>query len=87
MIVCERQVDSVLGGRARPAAHRKANAAARTESTRPRLVPIVLTRELVKHGMVRRDTLIARARGTNLSSSLHKLVKSRIERDFKARAR
>jgi hypothetical protein len=43
----------------------------------------VFTRELVKHEMVQRDTLLARARDTELSSSLHKLVKSRIERDFR----
>jgi hypothetical protein len=41
------------------------------------------TRELAKQGMVRRDTLMARERETDLSAELHKTVKSRIERDFK----
>jgi uncharacterized nucleotidyltransferase DUF6036 len=40
------------------------------------------TRELVKRGMVQRDTLINRERATDLSPQLHKLVKARIERDF-----
>lgn len=41
------------------------------------------TRELAKQRMVRRDTLIARERETELSAELRKVVKSRIERDFK----
>ena len=45
------------------------------------------TRELVEHGMVRRDTLMARARETDLPPELRKLVRGRIERDFKQAAR
>jgi hypothetical protein len=41
------------------------------------------TRELAKHGMVRRDILLARERDTNLSQELRKLVKARLARDFK----
>ncbi|HEY0941651.1 MAG TPA: DUF6036 family nucleotidyltransferase [Steroidobacter sp.] len=41
------------------------------------------TRELVKHGMVQRDTLLSRERETELSPQVRKLVKARIERDFK----
>ena len=41
------------------------------------------TRGLAKQGMVRRDTLMARERETDLSAELRKTVKSRIERDFK----
>ena len=44
------------------------------------------TRELVKHRMALRDTLLARARETDLSSDLRKLVEARIERDFKQAA-
>lgn len=45
------------------------------------------TKELVKHGMVQRDTLLSRERETELSPQIRKLVKARIERDFKGRAR
>ncbi len=41
------------------------------------------TRELAKHGMTRRDTLVARERDTDLSPELRKLVKARMSRDFK----
>jgi hypothetical protein len=41
------------------------------------------TRELVKHGMVQRETLTARERETDLSAELRKVVKARIARDFK----
>jgi hypothetical protein len=41
------------------------------------------TRELVKQSMVRQDVLMARERETDLSAELRKLVKARIERDFK----
>jgi hypothetical protein len=42
------------------------------------------TRELAKQGMVQRTTLLARERETDLSAELHKLVKARIDRDFKS---
>ena len=42
------------------------------------------TRELVKHGMVRRDVLMDRERETDLSPELRKLVRARVARDFKA---
>jgi hypothetical protein len=45
------------------------------------------TRELVKHGMVRLDTLMARAGETDLPPALRKAVKGRIERDFKRAAK
>jgi Nucleotidyltransferase of unknown function (DUF6036) len=45
------------------------------------------TRELVKHGLVRRDTLTSRARETDLSPDLRKWVKARIARDFKHTAK
>lgn len=41
------------------------------------------TRELAKKGMTDRATLIKREGETNLSSDLRKLVKARIERDYK----
>jgi hypothetical protein len=41
------------------------------------------TRELAKHGMVRRDRLLALERDTTLSPELRKLVKARMARDFK----
>jgi hypothetical protein len=41
------------------------------------------TRELSKHAMVRRDTLLARERHTELIPELRKLVRARIARDFK----
>lgn len=41
------------------------------------------TRELARHGMTQRATLIARERETDLPAELRKLVKARIERDFK----
>jgi len=44
------------------------------------------TRELVKQSMVRQDVLMARERETDLSAELRKLVKARIERDFKQSA-
>jgi hypothetical protein len=44
---------------------------------------LAFTRELVKHGMVRRDVLKARLQETDLSPELRKLVRARIDRDFK----
>jgi len=41
------------------------------------------TRELAQRIMVRRDVLMTRERETELSAELRKLVKARIERDFK----
>jgi hypothetical protein len=41
------------------------------------------THELAKQGMVRRDTLMARERETDLSAQLRKLVRARVARDFK----
>jgi len=41
------------------------------------------THELAKQGMVRRDTLMARERETDLSAELRKLVRARVARDFK----
>ena len=41
------------------------------------------THELAKEGMVRRQTLTARERDTDLSPELRKLVRARIARDFK----
>jgi hypothetical protein len=41
------------------------------------------TRELAKQGMVRRDTLMARERETDLTAQMHEAVEARIERDFK----
>lgn len=41
------------------------------------------TRELAKQRMTRRETLIARERETDLSAEMRKLVKARIDRDFK----
>lgn len=41
------------------------------------------TRELVSQGMVQRDTLMTRERDTDLRPQLRKLVRARIERDFK----
>src|SRR5690242_4158470 len=41
------------------------------------------TQELARQGMVRRDTLTARERETDLPAELRKLVKARIDRDFK----
>ena len=41
------------------------------------------THELVKQGMVRRDTLMARERDTDLSPQMRKLVRARVARDFK----
>jgi hypothetical protein len=41
------------------------------------------TRELAKQGMTDRATLLNRERETNLVAELRKLVKARIERDFK----
>lgn len=41
------------------------------------------THELARQGMVRRDTLMARERETDLPAELRKLVKARIDRDFK----
>jgi hypothetical protein len=45
------------------------------------------TRELAKQGMTERATLIARERETDLPAELRKVVKARIERDFKECAR
>ncbi len=45
------------------------------------------TKELAKHGMTRRDTLLSRERETSLPAELRKLVRARIERDFKSSAR
>jgi hypothetical protein len=42
------------------------------------------TRELAKQGMVRRDTLMARERDTELSAELHELVRARIDHDFRS---
>lgn len=42
------------------------------------------TSQLVKHRMVRRDTLMARERDTALSPEIRKLVRAWIARDFKA---
>jgi hypothetical protein len=42
------------------------------------------THELAKQGMVQRNTLLSRQRDTDLSAELHKLVKARIDRDFKS---
>jgi hypothetical protein len=44
------------------------------------------TKELAKHEMTQRATLIARERETDLPGELRQLVKARIERDFKATA-
>ena len=41
------------------------------------------THELAKHGMIRRDTLLARERDTALSPELRKLVRARMSRDLK----
>jgi Nucleotidyltransferase of unknown function (DUF6036) len=41
------------------------------------------TQELARRGMVRRDMLTARERETDLPAELRKLVKARIDRDFK----
>jgi hypothetical protein len=41
------------------------------------------TRELAKHGMIRRDILLARERDTELSPEVRKLVKGRMSADFK----
>lgn len=45
------------------------------------------TRELAKQGMTERATLIARERETDLPVELRKVVKARIERDFKESVR
>ena len=45
------------------------------------------TRELAKHGMTQRATLRARERETDLTAELRKLVKARVERDFKESVR
>jgi hypothetical protein len=45
------------------------------------------TRELAKHRMTDRDTLLARLRATPLEPAVAKLVKERIERDFPAPSR
>jgi hypothetical protein len=42
------------------------------------------TRELAKQVLVQRTTLLARQRDTDLPAELHKLVKARIDRDFKS---
>jgi hypothetical protein len=42
------------------------------------------TQERVKQRMVRRDILMDRERGTDLSPELRKLVRVRVARDFKA---
>ncbi|HMN47239.1 MAG TPA: hypothetical protein PKE27_21860 [Povalibacter sp.] len=44
------------------------------------------TRELAKHGMIQRDALLNRERETSLPAELRKLVRARIERDFKGSA-
>lgn len=41
------------------------------------------TKELAKHGLTRRSMLVTRERATDLPAELRKLVKARIERDFK----
>lgn len=41
------------------------------------------TKELARHSMTQRATLLARERDTDLSAELRKIVKARIERDFK----
>jgi len=43
------------------------------------------TRELVKQGMIQRNTLMTRERETDLPPELRKLVRARIERDFKSK--
>jgi hypothetical protein len=45
------------------------------------------TKELVRQGMTQRDTLMTRERETDLPPEVRKLVKARIERDFKESAR
>lgn len=45
------------------------------------------TKELARHSMTRRATLLARERDTDISVELRKIVKARIERDFKESAR
>lgn len=45
------------------------------------------TRELARHRMADRDTLLARLRATPLELAVAKLVKGRIERDFPAPSR
>jgi hypothetical protein len=45
------------------------------------------TKELARHGMTRRATLLARERDTEISAELRKIVKARIERDFKEAAK
>ncbi|WP_129775174.1 DUF6036 family nucleotidyltransferase [Peristeroidobacter soli] len=41
------------------------------------------TKELAHHGMTQRATLLARERDTDLPAELRKIVKARIDRDFK----
>jgi hypothetical protein len=41
------------------------------------------TRELARQGLIQRDTLMTRERETDLPAELRKLVRARIERDFK----
>lgn len=45
------------------------------------------TKELARHSMTQRAILLARERDTDLSTELRKIVKARIERDFKERAK
>jgi hypothetical protein len=45
------------------------------------------TKELARHSMTQRKTLLARERDTDLSAELRKVVKARIERDFKQPAK
>jgi hypothetical protein len=45
------------------------------------------TKELVKHRMIQQDTLMTRERETDLPADVRKLVRARIERDFKQSAR
>lgn len=45
------------------------------------------TKELASHGMTQRATLMARERETDLPAELRKIVKARIERDFKESTR
>jgi len=46
----------------------------------------VFTKELARHSMIQRAPLFARERETDISSELRKIVKARIERDFKVSA-
>lgn len=45
------------------------------------------TKELARHNMTQRATLLARERDTEMAPELRKIVKARIERDFKESAK